>query len=49
MASEKDQRESLAVETVNLPEWIKITDGEIELIEAHLRDILISMLQADEI
>jgi len=48
VASEKVQRESLTVETVSFPEWIKITQAEIELIETHLRDILISMLQADE-
>ncbi|MDX2145434.1 MAG: hypothetical protein SFV19_18930 [Rhodospirillaceae bacterium] len=45
MAYAPDQAQGLAVETVDLPLSIAITEAEIEIVESHLRDILIAMLQ----
>jgi hypothetical protein len=45
VASEQDQGQSPVIEVIDLPEMIKITEAEMEILETHLRDILISMLQ----
>jgi len=42
------RHESLFIETVEFPDCLTISEAEIELIEVHLRDILIAMLQAEQ-